>query len=1188
MDVVQPALWAVMVSLAEVWRSCGVVPGAVVGHSQGEIAAACVAGVLSLEDAARVVALRSGLIGRRLAGSGGMVSVGAGLVEVEGLVGRWPGRLSVAAVNGPGSVVVSGDVAALEELLGVCEAERVRVRRVSVDYASHSSQVEALESELLGLLEGVEARDSVVPFYSTVTGGLVGGAELGGDYWYRNLRERVCFRSAVDAVLEQRFGVFVEVSPHPVLVPGLVEGFDEAGVDAVALGTLRRGEGGWDRVVASVAEAWVHGVEVDWSSLVPAGPRVDLPTYPFQRQRYWLDSAPMVATDVAGAGLNSPDHPFLTAGVELADSDGLVLTGRLSLKSQPWLADHTVMGTTLLPGSAFAELALYAADQVACFQIEELALQAPLALPETGAVDLQVNVSGPDGSGRRSLTIYSKAADSVGSSWTQHADGMLSQEEPPAPGELVVWPPAGADPVSLDGLYTRMTEAGVEFGPAFQGLRQVWRRGDEVYAEVHLADQEPGFGIHPALLDSALHAVGVGQFFPGTAAGRRPFAWTGVSLFATGASTLRVRLALAGEDSISVQLADHTGAPVAAVESLVLRATSSEELRPVAHQDATYHVDWTTVALPQMPTEPPQKIAVIGPVPPDAGLPSYSSPAALAEAMESSGARLPEKVLVTQDVDRVLGAREVRETTERLLSLIRTWLTDERFAESQLVVTTTGAVVTGGMDPVIDLNAAPLWGLLRSAQAENPGRFVLLDVDEHVDSWRALPAALVTGEPQLALRAGVMRVPRLARLQPTAPKEPHAWADPAGNVLVTGGTGGLGALVARHLVLHHGVSRLLLVSRQGPNASGATELRDELAEAGAEVTIVACDVADRDALGRLLHELPDDRPLTAVVHCAGVFDDGLVSSLTSERVDRVYRPKIDAVLNLHDLTAGLEMTAFVLFSSVAGTFGGGGQGNYAAANAFLDAFAHYRRAAGLPATSLVWGLWEERTGMAGRVGEAHLTRASGRGVMPMSAAEGLARLDAGLDTDQAVVLPVQLDLAALRAKAASGTVPALLRGLVRAPARRVVGSGEQAVGLSQRLQGLTEAERRQELHGLVKGQVAAVLGYPDSSAVDPEKPFRELGFDSLTAVELRNRLSAVTGLRLPVTVVFDYPRLDALVRLVHERLFPGARPEPSAPAAGLQPVADRSDEIKTMDADALIQLALGDGGDTAATDLGRG
>ncbi|MFJ9841584.1 type I polyketide synthase, partial [Kitasatospora sp. NPDC101155] len=925
-----------------------------------------------------------------------------------------------------------------------------------------------------------------------------------------------------------------------------------------------------------------HGIKVAWHDLLPtAAAPIDLPTYPFQRQRYWIDREPG-ATDLSGAGLASPDHPFLLAGLELADSDGLVLTGRISLHTHPWLADHTVLGATLLPGSAFAELALHAADQVGCRQVEDLVLQAPLVLPETSAVDLQLTVSGPDASGRRNLAVHSRPAGAPGAPWLQHAAGTLCEELPPEPEELDVWPPAGAVPVPLDDLYAQMAEAGVEFGPAFQGLRQAWRRADEMFGEVRLDDRQPGFGLHPALLDAALHLVSIGEFFPGATAGRRPFAWNGVSLHATGAATLRVRLAPAGEDAISVQLADHTGAPVAAVESLVLRAMSPDQLQPAAPTDGLYQLDWVPLAVDRAKAERP---VLIGSAPAGSALPAYPSLAALAEAVAAGQAPRPELVLLTIAAgDHPAGAASVREATGRLLEQLRDWLGDERFAAARLAVATTGAVVTGDGDPAVDLDAAPLWGLVRCAQAEHPDRFVLLDLDGHPDSWRTVPAALATGEPQLALRAGAVRVPRLARAQAASPAVPVALGEPAGTVLVTGGTGGLGALVARHLVRRHGVRRLLLVSRNGLAAQGAAELRDELAGAGAEVTAAACDVADREQVAALLGGIPAEHPLTAVVHCAGVFDDALVTSLTSEQVDRVYRPKVDAVLNLHELTAGLELSAFVLFSSVAGTFGGGGQGNYAAANAFLDAFAEHRRAQGLPGLSLAWGLWAERRGMAGQVGDGHMARATGRGAMAMSAAEGLARFDLGLAADRAVLAPVRLDLAALRAKAATGALPALLRGLVRVPARRVVGAEAQAAGLGHRLAGLTAAERQQELRALVRSQVASVLGYPDAGAVDPEKPFRELGFDSLTAVELRNRLGAATGLRLPVTVVFDYPRPDALVRLLHERLFPEARPESAAPAARPQQPADRSDDIKAMDADALIQLALG----TAGTDSTAG
>ncbi|MFE7564218.1 type I polyketide synthase, partial [Kitasatospora sp. NPDC057500] len=851
--------------------------------------------------------------------------------------------------------------------------------------------------------------------------------------------------------------------------------------------------------------------------------------------------------------------------------------------THPWLTHHTLQNTTILPGTALAELAIQAADQVGCLQVEDLVLQTPLVLPDAGAVDLQLTVSGPDESGRRTMTAHSRPADAPGAPWLQHATGVLSEEPPAVPEGLEVWPPTDAVPVPIDGLYARMAEAGVDFGPSFQGLRQAWRRGDEMFGEVRLDDQQPGFGLHPALLDSALHLVGMGEFFPGAGAGRQPFAWSGIALHATGATTLRVRLAPAGQDAVSVQLSDHTGAPVAGIESLVLRAMSPDRLPSAAPTDGLYQLDW--VPVPVSPAEAEQPV-LIGSAPVGSPLPAHPSLASLAEAVASGRTQPPGLVLLTVAAgDQPASPASVRSATGQLLEQLRDWLGDERFAASRLAVATTGAVVTGDGDPVVDLDAAPLWGLVRCAQAEHPDRLVLLDLDGHPDSWRAVPAALAAGEPQLALRAGAVRVPRLARALTVPPTEPVAPGVPGGTVLVTGGTGGLGALVARHLVQRHGVRHLLLASRSGPAATGAAELLKELTAAGAEASAVACDVADRESLAALLGGIPAEHPLTAVVHCSGVFDDALVTSLTPEQVDRVYRPKVDAVLNLHELTADLDLAAFVLFSSVAGTFGGGGQGNYAAANAFLDAFAEHRRAQGLPAVSLAWGLWEEQRGMAGQVGGGHLERAAGRGALAMTAAEGLARFDLGLVADRAVLAPVRLDLAALRAKAATGTVPPLLRGLVRVPVRRVVGGEVQAGGLDRRLAGLTTAERHQELRALVRGQVASVLGYPDGGAVDPEKPFRELGFDSLTAVELRNRLGAATGLRLPVTVVFDHPRPEALVRLLHERLFPdaGGPAAPAAPADRQQQPAGRSDDIKAMDADALVQLALGsaDSGPTA-------
>ncbi|WP_239144771.1 type I polyketide synthase, partial [Streptomyces sp. SID14515] len=1115
-----------MVSLAEVWRSCGVVPGAVVGHSQGEIAAACVAGVLSLEDAARVVALRSGLIGRRLAGSGGMVSVGAGLVEVEGLVGRWPGRLSVAAVNGPGSVVVSGDVAALEELLGVCEAERVRVRRVSVDYASHSSQVEALESELLGLLEGVEARDSVVPFYSTVTGGLVGGAELGGDYWYRNLRERVCFRSAVDAVLEQRFGVFVEVSPHPVLVPGLVEGFDEAGVDAVALGTLRRGEGGWDRVVASVAEAWVHGVEVDWSSLVPAGPRVDLPTYPFQHQRYWLPRSAGV-TDAAGLGLNGLGHPLLGAAVTLADGDGVLFTGRLSLGTHPWLADHVVEGTAILPGTAFVELAIRAGDQVDCGRIEELTLHTPLVLDDADTVNLQLVLEGPDSAGRRALTVYGQQEGSDHDEpWIRHASGTLTVADAAQPTELRTWPPQDAVPVDTDGLYGRLADLGLDYGPSFQGVGAVWRRGTDLFAEIvpEPLDEADRYGLHPALLDAALHVMGLGD---GGGAAQLPFSWSGVSLYASGATRLRVRLSESSHPgTLSLLVADGNGTVIATVDSLALRPVSTGNVLSKQKLPPLLEVEWTAVPSPSAD---------------HAAFRAAAHDTGLADALTAAGIQLAEAY---EEADLILaapavGATSPGESCARTLEIMQWWLAEERSTRSRLVLITHNAVHSDAPS-LVD---APVWGLVRSAQSEHPDQFVLLDLDGNEESVRALPAVLVTGETQLAVRKGSAYVPRLARV--TRQAQPSARAlDPQSSVLITGGTGVLGRLVARHLVAEHHIKHLILLSRRGADAPGAEDLVTQLSELGAEVTLATADVADRDELSAVLDAIPTEHPLTAVVHTAGVLDDGVLTELTPDRLETVLRPKASAAWNLHELTQHMDLAAFCLFSSAAGTFGSVGQANYAAANAYLDALAEWRHTQGLPATSLAWGLWAERGGMTAALGEADHARIGRAGILPLSAEDGLALLDTALASDAATLVPVRLDLPTLRKQP---SVPPLLRGLIRTPRPRSTESG----GTVPRFR--DEAE----LTEVLRAEVATVLGHPSPTLVDTSQAFRDLGFDSVTAVELRNRLGHVTGLRLPATLVFDYPTPEALARHLWAELA-GDRTEPIAPtvvAAADEPIA---------------------------------
>ncbi|SCL50324.1 type I polyketide synthase [Micromonospora peucetia] len=1109
-DVVQPALFAMMVSLAALWRSHGVEPAAVVGHSQGEIAAACVAGALSLDDAALVVTRRSQLIAVDLAGRGGMVSVAEPVAKVAR---RLRPGLSVAAVNGPSTVVVSGAPEALDELLAGCERDEVRARRIDVDYASHSAHVESMRDELLRVLAPVRPRTGDVPIYSTVTGELLDPAELVAEYWYRNLRQTVEFEQTVRGLIADGIDSFVEVSSHPVLVPAVQDLLDEAEGGSV-VGTLRRDEGSLRRFLLSLGQAHTRGLRPDWATLVSAPTRpVALPTYAFQSRTFWPTGAGG-PVDATGLGLGSTGHPLLGATVSLAGADGVLLTGRLSTSAHPWLADHRVAGRIFLPGTAFVELAVRAGDEVGATEIEELTLEAPLVVPERGAMQVQLRVGEPGPDGARRLTVHSRP-DGDGP-WTRHATGTLGAGTPRADDHapVGVWPPEGAEALETGELYDRFASLDVTYGPAFGGLGSVWRRGDEVFAEVTApeAAKVAGFGLHPAVLDAALHPLGLGVFTEDDGEGGPwlPFAWHGVTLHATGAARLRVTIRPAGPNAVAVTIADHAGAPVATIDALTVRRLPAGALAELTNprHEAMHLLDWVPVPV----GDGAATVAVVGGELP--GATAYDSLDALAE--------VPDYVVlpVTRDDDDLVGA--TYRAVQRTLAAVQEWLADDRFAAARLVVLTEGA--TDSTEPAL----AAVWGLLRSAQSENPGRFVLVDVAGGQWTPNLVPA-LRSGEPQLALRGSEVLAPRLSKVT----GQPGPTPEITGTVLVTGASGTLGRLVARHLVARHGVRRLVLAGRRGMTEDLAT-LHDELTAQGVHVTVAACDAADREALAALVAE----HPPTAVVHTAGVLDDGMISSLTPERVATALRPKVNALVNLHELAG--EVSAFVMFSSAAGVLGGPGQGNYAAANAFVDAFAAHRRARGLPAVSLAWGMWAQRTGLTGALDDADLARMRRSGVRPISTEDGLALFDEALSAPEAALVPIHLDLAALREQATGGVLPPVLRGLVRTPARRQVSADAAAASdLVAALAGRGPAERRKELVDVVRTQVAVVLGHGGADAVGATTAFKELGFDSLTAVEFRNRLNAVVGLRLPVTLVFDYPNPAALAEHLDAELFAG-------------------------------------------------
>ncbi|MFE3316265.1 SDR family NAD(P)-dependent oxidoreductase, partial [Embleya sp. NPDC059213] len=1000
------------------------------------------------------------------------------------------------------------------------------------------------------------------------------------EYWYSNLRETVRFEETVRLLLAQGFDTFVETSAHPVLTTPMEGTVESAEAEAVVLGTLRRGEGDLVRFTAAVAQAYVDGVAVDWSPLLGGQlpgrgtVTVELPTYAFRRRRYWLERIESTG-DARGLGQAQADHPLLGAAVRLGGGHGVVLTGRLSLSSHAWLGDHLVAGTALLPGAAFVELVVRAGDEVGCGRIDELALEAPLVIPEREAVQIQVVVGAAEHDGTRPVSVFSRgAAESAGPEWIRHAVGALSERGSASDASDTsfasgTWPPSGAEPVRLDDFYADLVPKGYAYGPVFQGLRAAWRVGEDVYAEVALPE-EPAqsaarFGLHPALLDAALHAA-LPRGDDGTADRvRLPFVFKGLTLFAGAASRLRVRLSPVGSDAVRVTLADPKGGPVAAIEALTLRPIAAESLaaaRPVATDDLC-RVEW-------MPGSAGAAfaggIAVL-----DADTPDLS-------ALVAGG--VPEVVVLPCLVASEPGddhAAAAHRAAAGALSVVREWLGDARFAESRLLVVTRGAVgVAAGPQPsaLPGLAASPVWGLVRSAATEHPDRFVLVDVDpvDGEDDWQALlPDALAHGEREMAIRGGAVLVPRLVRhavdspvsasgstsasgsgsasASASASGEAKTSLD-AGTVLITGGTGLLGGLISRRLVSRHGVRSLVLLSRRGEQAPGVHELVAELATLGASVVVEAGDAADREALRGVLGRIRG--PLTGVVHAAGLLDDGLVEALTDERLHAVLRSKVDGAVNLHEATRDLDLAAFVLFSSVSGILGGPGQANYAAANTYLDALAHARRADGLPATSMAWGLWAEAGGMTGAMSGADRQRMSRLGVGPLATEQGLRLFDAALGSDEALLVPVALDLPALRARAGNGTSAGMLRGFAPAPARPTAdGAAEAPAGsaLALRLGALPDAERERALQELVREQVAAVLGLPTGADVDFAGTFKSLGFDSLTGLDLRNRLNTATGLRLSATLVFDHPTPTALLRTIRQTLF-GAREAPPAAVVG--------------------------------------
>ncbi|MEV4923832.1 SDR family NAD(P)-dependent oxidoreductase [Streptomyces roseoverticillatus] len=1134
----QPALFAIQVALFRLVESWGIRPDFVVGHSFGEIAAAHVAGVLSLADACTLVAARGRLMNALPAG-GAMMAIEASEKEAAA---RLTDGVSIAAVNGPEAVVISGDETHVLRIAGTFAAEGRKTRRVPVHMASHSPLMDPILDDFRRVAEGLSYRAPKIRVISTVTGEEASEELIGSaDYWVRNVREPVRFADGIRTLAAEGASAFLELAPDSVLTGVAQHNLD--GIP-VAVPALRKDRPEAIALLTALASLHVAGVEADWPAFFAGtgARRVDLPTYSFQRRRFWPQPGTTVG-DVASAGLEPAGHPLLGAAVHLADSDGLLFTSRLSSQAHPWLKDRATDGTTAFPAAAFAELAIRAGDQAGCDHVAELTLGAPLELTDSTARVMQVRLSAPGDAATREIRFFSRPADEPDGTWTEHATGTLTTGAQATDFDASVWPPHGATATDLDDL-----RAGVPYGTALRGVRAAWSRGDEVFVEAGLPDDTASdaqdFGLHPALLDAVVHTAALCE--AGDEAGiRHAASWSGVTLHATGASSLRARITRTGEDTVSVQAADATGAPVLSAETLHLGAPSHAP-RPAGRREPLLRLEW--VPAPEPEDAPDLRSVVLAPL-------GAADPAGMAD--------VPDLVVVPVPATKGDVPAAAHELTAQALRLLQEWLADERLGTSQLVLVTRGAV--SGDDPA----AAAVWGLVRSAQAEHPGSFVLADLGDSGDLTALLaqlPGLLASGDAQFAVHEGEPRVGRLAWLPSGADARRTEW-DPEGTVLLTGGTSGLGGHLARWLAAS-GTRHLLLAGRRGPQAPGAAGLADELRALGAQPTIASCDVADRDALAGLLAAIPAEHPLTAVVHLAGVLDDGMVTSLTPGQLSSVLRPKADAAWHLHEATKGLGLAAFVMFSSLSGVLGAPGVANYAAANAFLDGLARHRASLGLPGQSVVWGHWAHGAGMAGELSDTAMARMRASGLSPVTVEQGTALFEAALGADEPVVAALGTVSGAATSQA---DVPPLFRGLIRRGRRAAANTSGSPVPFARQLLALPDADRLSRTVDLVRTEAAAVLGHTSVRDIEARRDFFALGFDSLTSVELRNRIAAASGLQLPATAVFDNRTPENLAAWLLGELAAQPGPDGAPAGAGLPgPAAGQEvDSLERLFLDAL-------------------
>lgn len=1086
----QPALFAHQVAAARTLEALGVRPRALTGHSIGEFAALHIAGVLSLEDAARLVAARGRLMAA-LPSGGTMVAVRATQERVAAELPAHPG-VAIAAVNGPTSVVVSGAAERVQQLVARLEADGVRTRPLEVSHAFHSPLMEPMLEAFASEATRATYHPAERPFVSTVTGGPL--TRIDAQYLVDQVSATVRFGDAVRALAEEGIARFLEVGPSAVLSSQIAL---STPADAVVV-PLQRGEAGEQPsdLLRALATLETSGVRIDWSGWFGLERRAHVvpPRYPFDHRRYWLAGR---REDVRGAGVLSVAGRLWGARVDLPDG-GIVLTGDLSQADLPWLFAHHVSGRAILPATAFLELALEAADELGCSGVPELVIGAALPVEEDHVVLRMVLT--PQRQGSCEFRIFAQEQDA----WVEHATGLLGDVE-----RITVPPVEPQKRIGDASIYQALADDGFDHAPAFRGLVRAERtRGGGVLGTAALPAQagaDTDYIVHPALLDAALHALAFVELaaFPGAFV---PFSWRNVRCDGVR-GTLAAEIDVTGRDRVSVVLRDAEGTVVGAVGELVLR-------------------DAGAVTAPQPPLLEPGW-AMVEPGPAPAVLTLEMGPEIVGRLRDLPPVSDGTTVVVRLDACPVTGAADAAAWgAAEALALIQTWLARPEVA--------TLALVTCDADRKPAHAAA--WGLMGSAINEHPDRFRLIDVEGGSDS--DLPQALaVAAEPKMRIGGG--EAPRALRIGARTPEGGEA-AMPIGTWVISGAGGTVARTLSEHLV-HRGVApRLLLVSRRGGADPSLSAHADALRARGATVDVFACDVTDSDALARCLATVEG---LAGIVHAAGTLDDGVVSELTPERIIAGMKVKVMGGENLIAMGRRHGAAQVVLISSVAGVLGGAGQGGYAAANAALDALARSADTPDMRVQAQQWGLWAEDSGMTSTITEAGSRRVASSGIVPLDRGTATALFDAALASGLVVVAPARVDRATLLAARDAGMLLPAFRALV--PVAVDVASSEPT--LVRDVRSCEVEERRSVIVRAVRRAAAEVLGHEDPARLPVDKGLLDVGFDSLTAVELRNRIGTISGLRLPATLLFDHPtvaeigaHLDELLPVTESAVMPAA------------------------------------------------